>query len=185
MLAMAISVLASASLFTTFTYITPLLETVTRLTPHAVTLVLLLFGLGLTLGNLGGGKLGDWRIMPTLIGIFAILVLLLVLFSQTAQAVVPAVIGVFCWGVLAFALVSPLQIRVLNEASGAPNLASTINQGAFNLGNATGAWAGGVAITWGVPYAHIPWIGAMVAGVALILTVYSHRLDRAAPAAAA
>jgi DHA1 family inner membrane transport protein len=184
LLAMAISVLASASLFTTLTYIAPLLEIVTKLSPHAVSLVLLLFGAGLTLGNLGGGKLGDWRIMPTLVGIFSVLILLLMAFSHLAAAAVPAILLVFFWGVLAFALVSPLQMRVLNEAAGAPNLASTINQGAFNFGNATGAWIGGIAIDRGMPYMHIPWIGAAVAALALVLTLYSWRLDRSLPAAA-
>jgi DHA1 family inner membrane transport protein len=78
---------------------------------------------------------------------------------------------------VAFALVSPLQMRVVNEARGAPNLASTLNQGAFNLGNAIGAWAGGVAITHGLPYAQIPWIGVGLAAAGMGLSAVSHRLE--------
>ena len=174
LLAMVISVLASASLFGVLTYITPILENVTRLTAGSVILMLLLFGLGLTLGNLLGGRLGDWRLMPSLIGILVLLAPLLALFTMTSKAVIPAAATIFCWGLLAFALISPLQMRVVNEAAGAPSLASTLNQGAFNLGNATGAWLGDVGLTHGLPYDQLPWIGAALAAVALLFTIISY-----------
>jgi DHA1 family inner membrane transport protein len=132
LLAMLISVLASASLFSVFTYITPILERVSGDSPHQVTWVLLLLGLGLTIGNLVGGRLGDWRLMPSVIGIFAVLILVLAGFTVTDHLARLSMATLFVWGGLAFALVSPLQMRVVNEASGAPNLASTLNQGAFN-----------------------------------------------------
>ncbi|GAA0606111.1 MFS transporter [Thalassospira tepidiphila] len=178
LLAMLISVLASASLFSVFTYITPMLQEITGITPRQVTYVLLLFGVGLTVGNYIGGRLGDWRLMPAIIMAFALLIAILALFTETLTSVIPAVATVMLWGVVAFALVSPLQMRVVNEASDAPNLASTLNQGAFNLGNAAGAWFGGIAITQGVSYQHIPWLGAAIAVLALLATVWSHLLDR-------
>jgi DHA1 family inner membrane transport protein len=176
-LAMLISVLASASLFSTFTYIAPILETVTGISPHAVTLMLLLFGVGLTIGNYIGGRLGDWMLMPSVIGIFALLITMLILFTKTSASLWPAAITLFCWGALVFALVSPLQMRVVNEAASAPNLASTINQGAFNFGNATGAWLGGVALTHGVAYDRLAWISVALAVVALVLSLYSYWVD--------
>jgi DHA1 family inner membrane transport protein len=179
LLAMVISVLASASLFGVLTYITPILENVTRLSAGSVTLMLLLFGVGLTLGNLLGGRLGDWRLMPSLIGILVLLAPLLALFTMTSKAVIPAAATIFCWGLLAFALISPLQMRVVNEAAGAPSLASTLNQGAFNLGNATGAWLGDVGLTHGLPYDQLPWIGAALAAVALLFTIISYRRAQA------
>jgi len=178
LLAMLISALASASLFSVFTYIAPILEQVTGIAPAGVTWVLLIFGVGLTLGNLAGGRLADWRLMPTVIAIFIALTVVLVVFTQSSAALWPAVVTIFLWGVLVFALVSPLQMRVVNEATEAPNLASTINQGAFNLGNATGAWVGGLAITYGISYADIPWVGAALALVALGFTLFSYSLDR-------
>jgi DHA1 family inner membrane transport protein len=176
-LAMLISVLASASLFSTFTYIAPILETVTRISPHAVTIMLLLFGVGLTIGNFIGGRLGDWKLMPSVIGIFAMLIVVLVVFTKTSASVWPAAATIFVWGMLVFALVSPLQMRVVNEAAFAPNLASTINQGAFNFGNATGAWIGGVALTRGVAYDQLAWISVGLAIAAFIFSVYSYWLD--------
>ena len=89
------------------------------------------------------------------------------------------------WGALAFALVSPLQSWVVEAATDAPNLAATLNQGAFNFGNASGAWLGGAALNAGVGYRDLPWLGAGVAMAALALTVYAARGARfAAPGAA-
>jgi len=177
-LAMLMSVLASASLFSVFTYITPILETVTGVGPRAVTWILLLFGVGLTVGNVAGGRLADWKLMPSLIGIFVALVLVVAAFAATSQAIVPAVATILVWGFLAFALVSPLQIRVVDEAVGAPNLAATLNQGGFNLGNASGAWIGGLAISHGFAYTTIPFVGAALAFMALLLTLFSVWLER-------
>jgi DHA1 family inner membrane transport protein len=181
LLAMLISVLASASLFSVFTYITPILENVTRDSPHQVTWVLLLFGVGLTFGNILGGRLGDWRLMPSVIAIFILLVAVLGVLTITGPMPWLAGTTIFVWGALAFGLVSPLQMRVVNEASGAPNLASTLNQGAFNLGNAAGAFAGELALTDGVAYGNIPWIGAAFAALGLAFSLLSHLLDRRAP----
>jgi DHA1 family inner membrane transport protein len=181
LLAMLISVLASASLFSVFTYITPILENVTRESPHQVTWVLLLFGVGLTFGNLLGGRLGDWRLMPSVISIFIVLIVVLGILTITSHIAWLAATTIFVWGVLAFALVSPLQMQVVNEASGAPNLASTLNQGSFNLGNAAGAFAGELALTDGVSYSNIPWIGAGLAALGLAFSLLSYLLDRRAP----
>ena len=171
LLPMAISVLSSVSLFSVFTYITPLLEQVSGLSPHAVTWALLLFGLGITLGNLIGGRLADWKLVGTVIGAFVGVALVLAAFTVTSHAAVPALVTLFVWGALTFALASPLQVWVVEAAADAPNLAATLNQGAFNFGNATGAWLGGAALSGGLAYAHLPWIGAGVALLALAVTL--------------
>jgi DHA1 family inner membrane transport protein len=140
--------------------------------------VLLLFGVGLTFGNILGGRLGDWRLMPSVIAIFALLVVVLGVLTITSHTPWLMATTIFVWGALAFGLVSPLQMRVVNEASGAPNLASTLNQGAFNLGNAAGAFAGELALTDGVSYGSIPWIGAGFAALGLAFSLLSHLVDR-------
>lgn len=180
LMVLGISVLASASLFTVFTYIAPILEDVTGFTPHDVTLVLLLFGLGLTVGGTVGGKLADWRRMPSLVATLASIGVVLAAFAGTMRTPLPALVTIFVWGVLAFAIVPPLQILIVDRASHAPNLASTLNQGAFNLGNALGAWLGGTAIHAGVPLAKLPWAGAALAMAALALTLWSASLERRA-----
>ncbi|MDB5647204.1 MFS transporter [Methylobacterium sp.] len=175
LLPMLVSTLASVSLFTVFTYITPLLEDVSGLTPTQVTGALLLFGVGLTLGNLAGGRLADRRLMATVIGAFSALVVVLALFAFTAKAAIPAVLTLPVWGALVFALVAPLQVWVVEAATDAPNLASTLNQGAFNLGNATGAALGGAVVTAGLGYGSLPWFGAAIALLALGLTLTARR----------
>jgi DHA1 family inner membrane transport protein len=172
-LAMSMSALASASLFSVFTYITPLLENVTGLAPHQVTFVLLLFGVGITIGNLAGGRLADWRQMPALIGSFCVYVCVSVALAFASHAVMPAVIGVLLWGAVAFSPGAALQTRVVDHAFEAPNLASTLNQSAFNLGNAVGAWTGGIALSAGAAYDQLPWLAAAFAAGALLLAVVS------------
>lgn len=178
LLAMGMSVLASASLFSVFTYITPLLREVTGLTPKTAAAVLLLFGAGITVGNFIGGRLADWKLMPSLIGIFVTLTLALCTFAFTSHVAIPAMATIFVWGIIDFALVAPLQIRVVDKASHAPNLASTLNQGAFNLGNAAGAWIGGAALSMGLEYANLPWVGAGLAMGALGLCLVSQMIER-------
>ena len=186
LLAMLISVLGSVSLFCVFTYITPLLETVTGLTPNVVTWALLVFGSGLTVGNLIGGRLADWKLMPSLLWTFAAVAAINTVFAFACRSPLAAFVTLFVWGCLVFAVVPLLQLRIVNEAASAPNLASTLNQGAFNLGNATGAWLGGTALVAGVTYGTLPWIGAGVAALAFVFTVISARLvqpEQLAPAA--
>jgi DHA1 family inner membrane transport protein len=86
--------------------------------------------------------------------------------------------------VVQFSLGAPLQTRVVDQAHEAPNLASTLNQGAFNLGNAAGAWLGGAAITAGMPYGQIPYLGAAIAVIGLAVAVLSYTLEKRAPALA-
>ena len=178
LLAMLISALSSVSLFSVFTYITPLLEQVSGFTPHGVSIALLLFGVGLTVGNMVGGRLADWRLMPAAIGCLVALVAVLVIFAQTQHSAVPALATLVLWGAIAFAVVSPLQMRILDTAVEAPNMASILNQGAFNLGNASGAWLGAAAIAGGAHYATLPWIGAVAAATALGFAVLSLTLEQ-------
>jgi DHA1 family inner membrane transport protein len=178
LMVLGMSTLASASLFSVFTYITPILEDVAGMTPHHVTLVLLLFGLGLTVGNTLGGKLADWRLMRSLLVTLACLAVTLTVFAFTCRTPLAALATIFVWGVLAFALVPPIQMLIVNRASDAPNLASTLNQGAFNLGNATGAWLGGAAISTGLALTTLPWLGVVLALLALGLTGWSAVAER-------
>jgi len=182
-LAMLIAALASASLFAVFTYIKPYLIEVSGLSTAAVTWVLLLFGAGMTIGNSIGGRLADWKLMPTVIGTLLLLAVLFVGFMEFGAIASVAIGIVFLWGLLIFVVVPPLQIRVVEAASEGPNLAATLNQGAFNVGNASGAWIGGVALSLGVSYANLPLVGAALALLAVIVAVLSQTLDRRMPVA--
>jgi DHA1 family inner membrane transport protein len=176
-LALGMTVVGFGGVFVVFTYIAPILEQVSGFSPRGVTLMLVLFGVGLTLGNMLGGKLADRALMPSLMGILVVLALVMAIFTKTSHASVPAAITVFVWGIAAFATVPPLQMRVVAKAAAAPNLASTLNIGAFNVGNAMGAWMGGLAITHGVALDSLPWVAAVVSLAALVLTWAAARLD--------
>ncbi|MGV8920450.1 MAG: MFS transporter [Pseudomonas sp.] len=172
LLALAMSAMASTSLFSVFTYIAPILRDVTGVSPHGITIMLLLFGLGLTGGSMLGGKLADSRLLPSLVWMSIAVVLIVALFSQTSHAVIPAALTLVVWGVVAFALCPILQLLIIDQASDAPNLGSTLNQSAFNLGNAAGAWVGGLVVASGTDLADLPWTGAACAVLTLMTALF-------------
>lgn len=178
LLAMAGSMLCSAALFSVFTYITPLLEHVTGISPHGVSIALLLFGVGITLGNLAGGRAADWRLMTAIIIMLCVLILVQALFTVTSASPIPAVITMMVWGALAFGVGAPLQMRVVDQGRAAPSLASTLNQSAFNLGNAFGASMGGLMVSAGIGYGDLPWLGSGMSFLALCTMLYAVWLDR-------
>src|SRR5271168_1100689 len=178
LLVLAMSVLTSASLFCVFTYIAPTLEVVTLVSPHTVTLTLLLFGVGITIGNLLGGALSDWRPMGFLIGALLTLIASLIALYYAEPHVISAVAIILLWGAIQFAAGAPLQSRIVDQAAAAPNLASTLNQGAFNFGNATGASLGGMMLTAGYTYRQLPLASVIVTAMTLVLAIVSARLDR-------
>ena len=176
-LALGMTVFSSASMFALFTYIAPILGEVTGLSPRGITWTLLLVGVGLTLGNIVGGRLADWRLLSTLVGLFVAMAIVQAVFTVSSRALVPAEITLFVWAAVAFAAVPALQIGVVGQAHDAPNLASTLNIGAFNVGNALGAWAGGLVIAQGEPLHAVPFAGAGLALVGLLLAVTASRLS--------
>jgi MFS transporter, DHA1 family, inner membrane transport protein len=178
LLVLAMSILTSASLFCVFTYIAPMLEAVTLVSPHTVTLTLLLFGVGITIGNLLGGALSDWRPMAFLIGALLTLIVSLIVLYYAEPHPVPAILMILLWGAIQFAAGAPLQSRIVDQAATAPNLASTLNQGAFNFGNATGASLGGLMLTAGYTYRQLPLASIIVTLITLALALISAKLDR-------
>ncbi|RYI89844.1 MAG: MFS transporter [Acetobacteraceae bacterium] len=169
--ALALTVIGSSAMFTVFTYIAPILKEQTRASAGFVTAMLVTYGLGLTIGNWLGGRFADRSVDRTLIVTLAGLATLLVVFAGIMPWQVPAAGVIFLWGVASFALVPPLQMRVMTVASDAPNLASAMNIGAFNLGNAFGAALGGAVIGLDLGYPAVALAGAAMAGAGLILVL--------------
>ncbi len=178
-LVLALSTLSSVALFCVFTYIAPILEIVTRVSPHVVTWVLVIFGIGITVGNLLGGKLGDWKQMPVILGGLMLLILIFLLMPFAERSLISAASLIFIWGVVHFGASAPLQSRIVDMAVGAPNLASTLNQGAFNLGNALGAGLGGLVLTAGFGYQRLPVTSAAVATAALAVAAFAAYHEKA------
>ena len=138
---------------------------------------LVFFGVGITLGNLVGGRLADWKQLPVILGGMICLIVIFLIMPLLVTSVIPAVAAVFVWGCVHFAAGAPLQTRVVDQAKGAPNLASTLNQGAFNLGNALGASLGGIMLTEGVGYRYLSLGSAAVVSVALLVALLAFKVE--------
>ncbi|ANP86572.1 MFS transporter [Rhizobium leguminosarum] len=173
-LALSTTVFFAASMFALFTYIAPLLRDVTGVSPEGVTWTLFLIGLGLTIGNLVGGTLADWRLGATLAGVFAAIAITSIAFSYTSRFFIPAEITLFLWAMASFAAVPALQVGVVGFGKNAPNLVSTINIGAFNTGNALGAWVGGLVIDAGFDLTRVPLAAALMALIGLGATALTY-----------
>lgn len=178
LLGLLMTVLGFGGVFAAFTYIAPILTDITGFQPGAVSPILLLFGVGLVGGNLVGGKFADKYLMPTLVISLVLLAGVLLLFSYTSHYKLATIITVGLLGAAAFATVPPLQMRVLQKATGAPNLASSMNIAAFNLGNALGAWLGGVTIDHGPGLHAVTLVAALITLGGLVVALISWKLDR-------
>jgi DHA1 family inner membrane transport protein len=180
-LALSTTVFGFAAVFAVYSYITPLLTDVAGFGDSSVTLVLALFGVGATIGNLLGGRLADRALRTALIGGLAALTAVLGLFTVAAHAEWSAAMMVVLLGVVAFTTASPLMMMVMEKAPHAPSLASSANQAAFNLANAGGAWLGGLVIARGFGYTAPAVAGALLAVSGLAIAVTAALLERRAP----
>lgn len=171
LLALATTVLSAGATFALYTYIAPLLEVLSGASAGFVTAMLVLIGLGFTLGNVLGGRLADRSLRQSLLVFLGLLMIMMLAFPWLAGTPLGAGLGLLVWGMAAFGVVPPLQMQVMRAASGAPGLASSVNVGAFNLGNALGAAAGGAVLSAGLGYAAVPVAGAGLALAALLLVL--------------
>src|SRR6476620_2136258 len=169
-LSIVVTILGYGGMFGAFTYIAYTLTEVSGFAASTVPWLLIVFGVGLFAGNTLGGKAADRNVDRTLLVVLAALTVVLAGFAVTATNPVLTVISLVLMGGFGFATVPGLQMRVMKYASGAPTLASGANIGAFNVGNALGAWLGGVTITAGFGYTSPIWAGAVItlAGVAVM-----------------
>lgn len=183
LLGLATTVFGFAGVFVVYTYIEPLLTRVTGFADAAVSPILLVFGVGMLIGNPLGGRLADRRLAPALLGTLTALAAVLVVLGLVLHAAWPMVLFTGLLGLAMFATVAPLQLWVLRKATAAPSLASSLNIGAFNLANALGAWLGSETIARGYGLAALPWVAALVtvAGIAIaLLAVRGERSMRSA-----
>ncbi|HSU23288.1 MFS transporter [Comamonadaceae bacterium OTU4NAUVB1] len=178
-LGLGMTVFGFAGVLAVFTFVQPLLTRVTGMSAAAVSPAMLLFGVGLAAGNLLGGRLADRAPMPAVLGTLLALALVLGSMDLWIHLSVPAMVFLVVLGVAAFATVAPLQVRVLDQAAGAgQNLASSLNIAAFNLGNALGAWVGGLVIERGPGLRALGLAGAVLTLAGLGLALWSRALTR-------
>lgn len=179
LLGLLTTVFGFGGMFVVFTYIAPMLTQLSGFGERAVSPMMLLFGGGLVVGNLVGGRLADRRLVPALIGTLLVLAGVLALMGFVMEYRAGAAAFVALLGAASFATVPPLQMWVLEKANGAAqSLASSINIGAFNLGNAIGAWLGGVVIDHGPGLVALPWVAAVLPLIAAGIAAVAVRASR-------
>lgn len=181
LLAMATTVLGAGAMFTLYTYIAPVLTDITGASGNFVALALVLIGVGFTIGNHLGGRLADWSLDGATKIVLSALAVIMLVMPFILPNHITAAIGLVIWGAATFAVVPPVQMRVMEAAAEAPGLASSINVGAFNLGNAVGAALGGGVISLGLGYSVVPIAGGLLAAAGL-LTVWLGHASRRVPA---
>jgi MFS transporter, DHA1 family, inner membrane transport protein len=174
--ALSLTALGAGAMFTVFTYIAPIVRDEMHGSANLLTAMLVIYGVGLTIGNWLGGRYADRSLDVTLLTVLSALTVLLLVFAGVMDWMIPAALSILAWGIATFALVPPLQLKVLTAASDAPSLASAMNIGAFNLGNALGAALGGAVIALKLGYHAIPIAGAVLAALGLLLALATRML---------
>ncbi len=177
LMALGVSLLLTAGTLSVFTYIVPFLVEVTGFGMDAVPAVLLAFGVGGTIGMFVGARFADWKLQPTIVailcGLFATYLLMLAVQANAALMTMAMVI----WGFLVYAPAAPIQVRIVTLAEKGPNLASTLNQSAFNIGNAVGPFLGAAMLTRGYSYGALPWLACLMLAAAIALGVVAMMLE--------
>ena len=184
-LSLAITVLGYGGMFGAFTYIAYTLTEVSGFAASTVPWLLVLFGTGLLSGNVVGGRFADRALDRSLLVILGALVVVLAAFALAAPNPIATAVLIFLMGGFGFATVPGLQTRVMTYAAHAPSLASAGNIAAFNLGNALGAWLGGITISAGLGYTSPIWAGAALTVGALLVMAVAARTAPRRPAPAA
>ncbi|UPO90045.1 MFS transporter [Niallia sp. Man26] len=176
-LALFITFFGFGGMYLAFTYITPILTNLTHFESSSISWILLIFGVGSTVGSIIGGKLSDWRLMPWLNINIVLLILVMILYGVVSSNKVLVIPITFIWGLIAYALLPTIQSRLVLLAADAPNLASTLTNTAFNISISFASFFGGIIID-SFSLAYIFYIGALQSFVGLILAYISYLVDK-------
>jgi DHA1 family inner membrane transport protein len=168
-IALLMTLFGFGGVFAAITYLAPILTNVTHLAGSTVSWYMVVLGLGMVTGNWLGGRLADRNLVVTLAGSLGLLAAMLVAFSFGMGNAIAAGVLLFLIGAFGFATIPPLQAVTMEVAGDAPNLASVLNIGAFNLGNAVAAWLGGLALDSQLGFAGAPLMGAAMTVFAMML----------------
>ena len=160
------------------TYLVPLMTDIANIPLQQTPWYLVLIGAGAVIGNFVGGRLADWKLMPSLIAIFICQAGVQLAIVFTSHSPLLLGLNLFVLGAVGFSFGAHVTNRILQGARAAPNLASTLNNTAFNIGIAAGALLGGMALTAGFSYDQLPYISAGLAASASVVAIVSMVLDR-------
>lgn len=176
--ALLVTLLGYGGVFTSYVYIAPQITDETGLAARWITPLLLLFGVGLFVGNYLGGRFADRNLRASVITTLAALAATMFLMTVALQSAVTAIPAMLLFGTAAFSVVAPLQLRVMQAAAQAPDVASAANISAFTLGSAIGIYLGGAAIDGGLGLLSVNWIGGLMTTSGLLLAVLTFRAGK-------
>lgn len=177
-MALLVGMVGFGGMFATYSYITPTMTDLAGFSEAAVTIVLAVYGIGMTGGTLVGGRLADRALMPSLYGGLVAVTVVLTTFGWLAQSKAGALVGVFALGFSASILIPALQTRLMDVAHEGQSLAASLNHSTLNVANALGAWLGSVVLSAGYGYEWPSRVGAVLAVAGLVLALVSGQMDR-------
>lgn len=176
-LTLGIGAIGFGGVFSVISYVAPALEATASISASAVPLVLFTFGIGMTVGNIVGGRAADKGVIATLVGAIAWCIFTMFAYSFLMHTTVGAYIGIFLIGTN-MALVAPLQVRLMDVAGRAQTLAASLNHSALNLANAIGPWLAGVAISGDYGWEATAYVGVLLGLVGASLLIASIIVER-------
>ena len=176
-MALLVGMVGFGGMFATYSFIAPTMTTLAGFTPAQVTIVLAVYGVGMTIGTVLGGRLADWKLMPSMYGSMIAILIILSVFGWAAQTKAGALAVVVLLGMSASVLVPTLQTRLMDVAHEGQSLAASLNHSTLNVANALGAWLGSVVLAAGYGYEWPSRVGALLAVAGLVLAVVSGRMD--------
>ena len=179
--ALAIGAIGFGGFFAVYTYIAPVATEVAHQHESFVPIALVVLGVGMTIGNLLGGRLADHHVMRTMFGCFAVFLVALVGFALTAGSVVGLLGFAFLVALGASALSPAIQTRLMDVAGDSQTMAAAVNHSSLNLGNSLGAYLGGLTIAAGLGYLSAAWVGLGLGLLGLLIAVASALLQRVRP----
>ena len=180
-LALLTGAIGFGGFFAVYSYVSPVVTQVTGQTEGFVPIALVVIGLGMTIGNLAGGRAADHHVMGTVFVCFGIFVVSLAAFAFTAQTTVGLLVSLFVVGGAASALSPAIQSRLMDVAGDSQTLAAAANHAALNIGNSLGAYLGGVTIAAGLGYLSPSLVGLALCIPGIALALWSVALQRRRP----
>ncbi|WP_025841829.1 MFS transporter [Asaia platycodi] len=177
LLALTVTTLGAGIMFVLYTYIAPFLHSITGASDALVTLALMTIGIGFSIGAAFGGRLADRSTRFALLTMLPVLGAIMLVYPMLAASSYGAIGGILVWSAASFAIMPALQMRTMQAAHEAPALASSVNIGAFNLGNALGAWLGGAVLSHGLGYAAVSMSGTALALIAFLIVLFYRRVS--------
>jgi DHA1 family inner membrane transport protein len=176
--ALAIGAIGFGGFFAFYTYIAPLVTNVTHLPVGFVPLVLIVVGVGMTVGNLVGGHVADISLIRGLFVFFALLALGLAGLMLTANTAIGLFAFAFLVGAASSAVSPAIQTRLMDVAGDSQTLAAAVNHASLNIGNSLGALLGGAAVAAGFGYLSVTWVGLVMCGLGVVIAIVSVTVER-------